>query len=190
MQSEQQDFRIVELARRLANVVRPGVVTEVDPANAAVKVRYGEDVRAVTAWLPVMQQSAGGDSTWWAPEIGEQVVILAPSGELHDGIVLGAFYTNMSPAPSADPDKHLVRYSDGGEVEYDRAAHRLTFKCDVKIVGNAEIIGNLEVTGDVKAGGQVEDGLGTMNDVRTIYNTHIHGLAPGVVTPPPNERMK
>ena len=215
MQTEAQEFRLVELARRLANVVRPGVVAEVDFSSAArarVRIKYGESdfsSAAVTDWLPWLAPRAGGDTQWWPPEIGEQVVILAPSGELSNGIVLGSLYSDAHPAPETDPDKHLVRYSDGAEISYDRAAHRLravlpaggaaeitapdgvTITGDVTIDGGVTVTGGVSATGDVEAdgnveaGGQVEDLNGTMTEMRTTYNGHVHGVPPGVVTPPP-----
>lgn len=163
---EAQEFRLVELARRLSNVVRPGVVAEADYALARVRVQYGGP-GAVTGWLPWLAARAGGDHSWWAPEIGEQVLILAPSGELSNGIVLAGLYQSNRPAPSDDPDKRLVRYSDGAEIEYDRAAHRLravlpeggaaeitapdgvTITGDVAITGDVTVTGGLDATGDV-----------------------------------------
>ena len=178
---EVQEFRLIELARRLANVVRPGVVAETDYALARVRVEYGGP-GAVTGWLPWLAARAGGDRSWWAPEIGEQVLILAPSGELSNGIVLAGLYQSNRPAPAASSDKHLVRYSDGAEIEYDRAAHRLravlpeggaaeitapdgvTITGDVAITGDVTVTGgltateNIDADGNVTADGNVEAG--------------------------------
>ncbi len=215
MQTEAQEFRLVELARRLANVVRPGVVAEADYSLARARVKYGEPDEAITDWLPWLAGRAGGDAAWWAPEIGEQVVLLAPSGDLANAVVLGSLYSDAQPAPSTDPGKHLVRYSDGAEIEYDREAHRLravlpaggaaeitapdgvTITGDVTVEGGVDASGNVEsggnVTADsnVEAGGQVEDLSGSMTEMRTTYNGHVHGVPPGFVTPPvaPTHRM-
>ena len=227
MTNEAQEFRIVELARRLANVVRPGVVAEADFPRARVRVKHGEEAEALTDWLPWLTARAGGGGSWWAPEVGEQVVLLSPSGELAQAVVLPALYSDAHPAPSADPDKHLVRYSDGAVVEYDRAAHKLraelpaggsaeinapegvTITGDVMIEGDVTVQGAVDATGDVeadgavkaggdveaggkvKAGSNVEDRQGTMVEMRTTYNAHVHGVPPGFVTPPvaPTSRM-
>ena len=188
-EDQQTEFRLVELARRLANVVRPGIVGEVDPARGAVRVKFGKQLEALTTWLPFMAARAGGDASWAAPEVGEQVILLAPSGELVNAVVLGSLYSNMNPAPSDDPDKSLTRYSDGTEAEYDRTAHKVTADVDAKILGDVEIVGNVIVTGNVTAGGDVEDGLGKMAEMRTAHNRHTHGVPPGPAVPAPNERM-
>lgn len=206
---------MVEMARRLANAVRLGVVAEVNHAAQTARVKFAEEAEALTAWLPFMAARAGGDASWWAPEVGEQVVLLAPSGELHNAVVLGSLYSDAHPAPSGDPDKHLVRYSDGAEIEYDRAAHRLravlpmggaaeitapdgvTITGDVMVTGDVTIEGEIEATGDIHtdgnldSDGQVEDLNGSMTEMRTRYNAHVHGVPPGIVTPPiaPQYRM-
>ena len=208
MRDEAQEFRLVELARRLANVVRPGVVAEADYPKGLVRVKFAEEEEALTAWLPFAAARAGGDASWWAPEVGEQVLLLAPSGELAQAVVLGSLYSDAHPAPSSGPDKHLVRYSDGAEIEYDRENHvlravlpagatgeitvpdRLTITGDVMVTGGVEAAGDVHSDADVtagvnvEAGAQVEDLQGTMAEMRGTYNGHVHGAPPGIVTPP------
>ena len=215
MTGEEREFRLVELARRLANVVRPGVVAEADYGAARVRVKYAEEKEAVTAWLPWLAGRAGGDIEWRAPEIGEQVLVLAPSGELTNGIVLAGLYSDARPAPAESSDRHLVRYLDGAEIEYDRETHRLkavlpeggtaeisapdgvTISGDVTVTGDVTVDGGVDASGDitadgdiaadgnVEAGGEVEDSRSTMQAMRTTYNGHVHGVPPGVVTPVP-----
>lgn len=127
----EEGFDLVELARRLANVIRAGVVAEVDLGRYRVRVRYDVDeagAPVLTAPIPWLVQRAGPDRAWWAPEVGEQVVLLAPSGELTQAYALPGLYSAAHPAPSADPDKCVDRHSDGATFEYDRAAHRYTIR--------------------------------------------------------------
>lgn len=211
---EHQDFQLTELGRRLANVVRPGTVGEVDGAAARVRVRYGETV--LSAWLPWVTARAGADRSWWAPEVGEQVLILAPSGDLGAGVVLTGVYQRGYPAPEQSPDKHATHYRDGAVIEYDRAAHRLravlpeggtaeitapdgvTVRGDLMVTGDLDVTGAAEVAGDitghadigadgdVSADGNIEDSLGTMGDMRSQYNQHRHTPTSGS---PPTPQM-
>lgn len=121
--------------RRLANIVRVGTIAALDAANARVTVQL--DTELVTDWLPWIVGRAGGNRTWHAPEIGEQVVVLAPSGEIGAGIVLPSIYQDAHPANSNTPDIHRTTYSDGSVVEYDRAAHILTVN-----VGSGQVVVN------------------------------------------------
>lgn len=122
----EEGFDLIELARRLANVVRAGTVASVDAENYRVRVRYDtdDDGNAIlTAPIPWLVVRAGGDRTWWAPEVGEQVVLLSPSGEITEAFALPALYSDARPAPSADVDKRVEQHADGALFEYDREAH-------------------------------------------------------------------
>lgn len=123
----EESFDVVELARRLANVIRAGTVAEVDTGDYRVRVRYDTDEDGdpiLTAPIPWLTGRAGADSTWWAPEVGEQVLLLAPSGELTEAFALPALYSTARPAPSGDADKCIARHADGALFEYDRENHR------------------------------------------------------------------
>ena len=155
-------FDLVEIARRLENIIRNGTIAEVDYQSARVRVKYDEDESGndiLTDWLPWLTTRAGNDRTWWAPELGEQVLILSPSGNLALGTVLPAINQTAHPAPESDPNKHRTVYEDGSFVEYDRNAHKLT----VTVNGGDAVLnttGNLDaaVGGDalVNAGGNAE----------------------------------
>jgi phage baseplate assembly protein V len=112
-----------ELERSRANLVQIGTVAEADYATARVRVKLGE---LVTAWLPWNSVRAGGDRTWSAPEVGEQVSVLCPDGDPAGGIVLGAIYCNDHAAPANAATVARTTYADGAVIEYDRAAHRLS----------------------------------------------------------------
>lgn len=120
-------FEMAEILRRLANVVRLGAVAEVDLPAARARVHYDTDpggAAILTAWLPWLTPRAGADRTWWAPTVGEQVVVLAPGGELPQAVILPALYRDTHPAPDVAASKHVMRYGDGIRIEVDTAAHR------------------------------------------------------------------
>lgn len=101
--------------------MRPGTVLEADYSKARIRVALG---RNKTAWLPWLTSRAGGDRTWHAPEIGEQVLVVSPSGELAQGYVLpGGVYKTDFPANGNSETISRTTYKDGAVVEYDRTAH-------------------------------------------------------------------
>jgi len=128
-----KEFAVTELDRRLANILRLGTVEEADYAKARVRIRCGD---LLTGWLPWMTGRAGKDLDWWAPDIGEQVMVLSPSGEPAQGAVLLGAYQDSAPAPETDGNKRTVVFEDGTKVTYDRSAHKL----DVLIKGEAEVV--------------------------------------------------
>jgi phage baseplate assembly protein V len=113
--------RVGELERRMSNMVRPGTVLEADYAKARVKVQVGQNQ---TAWIPWMTGRAGEDRSWHAPEVGEQVIVLSPSGDLAAGYVMpGGVYKNDYPANADSAEIQRTTYKDGAVMEYDRENH-------------------------------------------------------------------
>lgn len=113
--------RLGELERRLSNTIRPGTVLEADYEKARIRVTMGDNT---SAWLPWLTSRAGEDRTWHAPEVGEQVIVMAPGGELSAGYVMpGGIYKNDYPANGDKPEISRTTYKDGAILEYDREAH-------------------------------------------------------------------
>lgn len=138
-------YRITELERRLANVIRSGVVVDVNYQTAKCRVAFGN---ILTEELPFFTSSAGDTKTWSPPSVGETVVVFSPSGELSIGFVLCGIYTNANPPNSNSANKTKTTFSDGNSIEYDASTHTLTLICP-----NVSIVGSVNVSGDVTAGG-------------------------------------
>lgn len=131
-------LELADLARRLTNILRPGTVEAIDHAAARVRIRSGD---ILTDWLPWLTARAGATATWSPPTVGEQVLLLAPSGNLAAAIVLPALYADAHPAPSTSPSKHVIKFPDGAVIGYDHAT------------GHADITGVVTVT--VHAAGSI-----------------------------------
>jgi phage baseplate assembly protein V len=148
------DFETTELDRRISNLIKFGTVQAADYVNATVRIKAGD---ILTDWLPWQTQRAGGNISWHAPEIGEQVVVLSPSGELNQGVVLIGLYQSLKPPAVATPNIHQIVYSDGAIVEYDRHMHHLKAVLPdgatmaVRATGGMTIIGDITLTGTLTA---------------------------------------
>ena len=131
-------WTLSEINRRLSNIARMGTISELSDETARVRVRIGQ---LHTDWLPWFTHRAGSDRSWWAPEPGEQVMVISPGGDLSQGVVLPAIYQNDHPSPKIERTVHHVEYADNSTVEYDREAHQ--FQMDlgpVRITINRERI--------------------------------------------------
>lgn len=113
-------LRLTDLERRLANQIRLGTIAEIDPPAARVRVQSGQ---LLTDWIPWLTPRAGATATWSAPTIGEQVLLIAPSGDPAQALALPALYANATPAPSGDPAEHTTHYPDGAVITYNHATH-------------------------------------------------------------------
>lgn len=159
---------LTELSRRLENLIRFGTVHSVDHAAKRCRVQTGG---LVTQWLPWMERRAGATATWDPPTIGEQCVILSPSGEPGGGMVFYGTPSDLIDTPSHDEAKHVVKFPDGAVFSYDHASSELsvTGVTVVRIEASGEIrlltptlilAGNLAVDGDVNATGRIIDAGG------------------------------
>lgn len=66
-----------ELMRLLSNIIRTGIISEVDEKSWRVRVRSGE---LETGWLRWNTTRAGAFNVWLPPSPGEQVVIACIGG--------------------------------------------------------------------------------------------------------------
>ena len=114
---------IQELGRVLRNMIRPGIIVETDLKAGRCRVQTGG---MCTDWLQWLTHRAGRSRTWWAPSVGEQVLILAVGGELDTAFVLPGIYSGDNPPPSASADAVHIRFPDGAVIEYEPETSALT----------------------------------------------------------------
>ncbi|HAZ7306239.1 TPA: phage baseplate assembly protein V [Escherichia coli] len=69
--------------RLITNLIRTGVVTEVDRENWLCRVKTGD---LETNWINWLTLRAGKSRTWWKPSVGEQVVLFSLGGNLESDI--------------------------------------------------------------------------------------------------------
>lgn len=124
-----------ENERILSNMIRIGVVSQLDEANARVQVSVAG---LTTDWLPWVTSRAGATRTWSAPRVGEQVVVLSPYGDPAQAVALPAIYQDAHPAPANTKDVEHVVFPDGSTVDYNSASNTL----NVTVSGNGKVIVN------------------------------------------------
>ncbi len=130
--SDSVDYKLAELERRFNNLLRLGIIAEADYPAGKVRVSSGE---LLTTWIPWLTRRASNDTDWWAPEIGEQVLLLSPAGDPAQAVALPAVYQQAHPANGDRATMRRTDFADGGFVQYDRASGELA----INVVGNANI---------------------------------------------------
>ncbi|MBF5003364.1 phage baseplate assembly protein V [Diaphorobacter caeni] len=111
-----------EQARKLENIASLGVVHAVNLKAARCRVQMGDNT---TDWLPWFTGRAAGKdgSHWWPPVVGEQCLVLAPGGDLLQGVALLGFYSDANAAPSNRKAVEYTRWSEKDYSEYSPEAH-------------------------------------------------------------------
>lgn len=204
---------LTEILRLLRNIIRVGVVTHVNTADALCRVQTGE---MTTGWLNWLTRRAGRSRDWWAPSIGEQVLILSIGGELDTAFVLPGIYSDNNPAPSASADALHISFPDGAVIEYEpatgaltvsgiktaditasesltatvplvtvRASTRITLDTPEVVCTNKLITGTLEVQQGGEMRGNIQHSGGSLSSNGKVLHTHKHPGDSGGMTGAP-----
>lgn len=135
MANEFEDLlrRIPEIERRVRNIVRYGIVQDVDPAKGLVKMiddGGGEGQTYTSDWRPWVEMG-GATKTWRPPSKGQPVVMISPSGNLADGIVIAGGFSDQAAnkQPSDKGDENVETLGDT----------RITVKGDQTIITSPRI---------------------------------------------------
>ena len=140
-----------DIPRQLANLIRFGTVHAV--AGKRVQVKLGG---LLTRPLPWLATRAGTTKTWAPPDIGEQVMVLSPNGDVGAGVAIGGIFCDAFDVPSeAHADTVVMAFGDGAVVLYDRAAHvlRATLPAEGHVAVTAP--GGITLTGHVAIDGEL-----------------------------------
>lgn len=174
---------IAKLKRQVNSLVRYAVVTEVNGITARCAI--DGNAAHITAPLRWLTQRAGDSKDWWAPSIGEQVLVISPSGEMAAGVILPALYSTANEAPSTNKNERVISLPDGAHISYDWQSATLLVTLPEGGIANVSAPGGFELTGDINHDGDFQT-TGTINAAGEIHsdadvtaevslNNHKHG---------------
>lgn len=126
-------FQATEQERRLANIAQLGVVEDVaydTPPRA--RVRIGA---LLTGWLRMGARRAGDAVESWSYSPGEEVLVIATSGDLSQGVIVCALANQMTPA-TAGAGIYRTSYPGGVVIEIAGGAVNITAPADVNVNGD------------------------------------------------------
>jgi len=187
--------QLTEIMRLITNLIRTGIVSEVDPDKWLCRVKTGD---LETNWINWLTLRAGNTRTWWKPTVGEQVVLLSLGGNLETALALPAIYSDTFPPPDYSEDGSTTVFKDGGWFQYEPDTGQLLIKNiksvlieasdkielnTAKFVVNAEltrlnnptvITGETAINGSTVMNGDVTQGGGEMSSNGVIVDKHAH----------------
>lgn len=175
----EQEKDITELTRRLNNMNRVGVITDISPDQRRIKVRFGRNFTPFIKWV---SESAGRDATYRPPTVGEEVLLINVGGGDNSAtsFAIRGIPSDDYPLPSANPDEFHWKLPDNTHIKYNHKQHHLSvtmnsgtalFKVPEKITLDTALV---YCTGHIKADGDITDHTRSMQDDREIYNGHTH----------------
>ena len=181
----------LENLRLIENIIQLGLISQTDLSTGRARVKIGE---LETDFLPFATGRAGKNISWSAPEIGEQVIVIAPSGILEQAVIGGSIYQSAFPMPSDKDNIHMFKFSDGAEFTYDTEGKHLIAKLpsggkmtisadggmqitgDMTVTGDVTVTGKIHATDDIKGDKNITDKKRSMQADRGIYNSHKHEI--------------
>ena len=169
-----------EHQRRIHNIATIGTVIEIDADAALMRLAVGDNE---TDWLSIPTIAAGMVSVWRCPTIGEQYLLVSPSGELANAIPVISLYSDRNPSPSTDPNEIRIRYNDTDFCSIDVANSQLTMhvsqitnQAATSIVWDtpsATLTGDLQVNGSIDCGKSITAAEEvTANGIKLTAHTH------------------
>ena len=182
--------------RMIAGQIKACYVVALDLAASPPVCRVS-DGEWTSAWVRWHNQAAGKARHWRVPSMGEQGVLLSPSGDVSQGTFVPGLYGDAGPAP--DTRDHVERwlFEDGGSLTYDWEAKRYSIvlpsgSVEIEVGGSAATVtdnavvvtsGAIVLDGDVTIYGEVlingalrvsSDILGGGSIIDTAGNTPNH----------------
>ncbi len=162
-----------EQQRRLHNIATIGTVFDVNPDDQTMRLDVGDNQ---TDWLPIPALAAGQVRVWRCPSVGEQFLLVSPSGELANAIPVLSLYSNQHPSPSNDPNEIRVRFNDSDFLSVKTQDSQLILKINDVIfdVNSTTLTGNLVMNGNVQVDGNIHSDGDTVAGSISLQK-HKHG---------------
>ncbi len=140
LQFKQMERRLQLLEKAFSELIQLAtikevVVTDVAGKKEAKAICVLDDEALETAPLPWLTRRAGDSIEWWAPEAGEQVVILNIPGRHENAVILPAIYSSAFPAPETNIEMRKLHMRDGTEFVHDIENNTITLTtpCEVTV---------------------------------------------------------
>ena len=161
-----------EQQRKLHNIATIGTVFDINPADATMRLQVGDNQ---TDWVPIPTLAAGQVRVWRCPSIGEQFLLVSPSGDLANAIPVISIYSQQFPSSSSDPNEIRVRYNDTDFLSIKTADSQLTLKInDIIFDGDLTVTGGVDIGTNVLVGGDIHS-LGDTVAGSISLKSHTHG---------------
>ena len=147
---------------------RFGLVSSVDTARGIVRVTLQPE-GMLTGWLPLATAWVGpGWGLACPPAPGDQVLVLPEGGAGQPGAVIARTWSTQAPPPAAPVGEFWLVHRSGSFLKLSND-------------------GTVQINGDLHVAGDVYDRKGSLDRLRTHYDSHVHP-APNGKTGLPNQQ--
>jgi phage baseplate assembly protein V len=191
-----------------AQVAQPrwGTVQSVDPVHYTAKVLLQPE-GVLTGWLPVVSPWVGsGFGAVSPPVLGQQVNVIADTGDHEHGIILGGTWSQSSaaPQPPTTPGGQNVAVKPGEWAAFAQNGNYVRLSADGSVLlvsqqGASVFMNSTGITingggspvhitnGDLHVDGNIIGGFGTADQVTLLQHRHgtVGSTAAATIVPTP-----
>lgn len=146
----------------VAEVIKHGVISSIDPVKATARVTFADRDNVVSYDLPILFPNTGFMKLYSMPKVNQPVKCSFLGTGFEDGFIDGSFYNDENPPPATDPTLHMVYFGDGTSVVYDEKTKSISINASGGVNINGLNIG--------------PDGTLTLAN-GVVVDTHIHRQA-------------
>ena len=114
--TQNTQYRLAELERKLANLITVGKVTEVNTENRTLKLKVGDNQ---TDWLNWPVKNGQNFTSWCPPRVGQQYIIGNPSGDTANGVIIGEIYSDAITSGQTDAGIDETTFNDGSFIRHN-----------------------------------------------------------------------
>lgn len=137
-----------------------GIISEVDGYKAKIKVAEFDDME--TEYLSVLQMFTVGNKSGFKPEIGAMVAAVV-NDDMSSGAIIGQIYNDIDTPPENSGDAEFIYFADGCGISHIPGTEMFFIKA-----------GSVVIDADIVCNKDIADKNGTMQEMRKIYNSHLH----------------
>ena len=140
--------RIVKLEEQVNNIVRFGVIKEVLNGNNII-VDLGNGLESPP--LPYLVNCSGNAKVYFAPKVGDQVIVISVAGSLFQAVVISSIYKG---SVSGVADEWRLEFSKG-QITYKEGKLEIKSNTDVTINSPKASINSNQIILGGEDGGEV-----------------------------------
>ena len=125
--------RLAEMERRMSAGHLSGAVHAVDATKGLVRLNLGEATGGGTVLSPWVRyaQMGGALKVHAPPSVGQQMTVMAPAGDMSQGVAMPLGWSDANPSPSGAGDQNVLTF---GAVTITMTASGLTLAVGGSII--------------------------------------------------------
>ncbi len=119
--------KVFKLEDRVNKLIRIGIIKETDLQNNTVVVDLGNNLE--TPKLPYLVNCSGNAKVYFVPQVGDQVMVLSPNGDIFKSIILPSIYKGNV---QCEENQWRIEF-ENGSIIYDNSTITIKSNSKVKI---------------------------------------------------------